>query len=144
MALLEFVRCGFVALCLLILSELAFAAVLIWGVVATIRLVIAKVRGQPFSYRPRRLLVATAIVIVPICLFKLVTWYPELSEGFLRGRTPSEVIDWAGYPSWDSRKDPGYGPADDFRLDYFRAFSCYSVEFHDDRVVEVVVSDSDK
>jgi hypothetical protein len=145
MGLLEFVRCGLVTLCLLALFELAVVAVVVWGLVATIRLVVARARGLPFPFRPRRFFVAVAIVVVPLCLFKLVTWYPELSGWFLRGRTPAEVVYWAGSPNWDGRRDPGYSPPADLRFDYWhRGCSCYSVRFHDDQVVEVVVSEDDK
>jgi hypothetical protein len=144
MTMLDLLRCDLIALCFLLLFELACVVVVSWGIVGTVRLIVASVAGRPFQIRPRSLLVAAAIVVVPLCLFEIVTWYPELSERSLQGRTAPEVIERAGYPSYDSRKEPDVAPPGDFHLAYYRGLKVYRVEFHEDRVVKVVSYDSDK
>jgi hypothetical protein len=122
---------------------LAGVVVVSWGIIGATRLIIAAV-GRPFRFRPRRVLIAAAISTVPFCLFKLATWYPELSEWSLKGLTASEVIARAGYPHFDSRNRPDFAPTDDVHLLYCGAFTDYSVVLHEGRVVKVVTSESDK
>ena len=144
MGLREFLQCDLVWLCLLLLFGLGVVAVVVWGIVGTVRLIAAWAAGRRCRIRPRRLLTAAAVVVVPLCLFELATWHPELSERALQGLTASEVIERAGDPHYDSRKEPDSLSTDDFRLSYHRGVKCYNAEFHNDRVVKVVSYYSDK
>lgn len=143
MDLLDCFRCDPVCVALRLLFVLAVVGVGVWGIVGAIRLLVAWARGGPAQIRPRRVLIAAAVVLMPWCLFKLATWHPELSESSLRGLTSAEVIDRVGLP--DGSKQSGAVPPGDFRFSYrHRGLKCYFVVFRNDRVVQVVSFYSDK
>ena len=108
--LLGFLRCDLVVLCLLYLIFLGVIVDACWGLVATVRLLAALVLGRPIRIRLRRLLIAAAIVLVPLALFGLVTWHPEMSEWCLCGLTVPQVTERVGMPDSDSRRNGGYAP----------------------------------
>jgi hypothetical protein len=73
MGVLELLRCDLVVLCFLLLFELGVVVVVCWGIVGIVRLIAAWTAGRPFQIRRSRLLIAAAIILVPLCLFEAVT-----------------------------------------------------------------------